>query len=82
MVVILRVVGCTRVAVVVIDLCGMNRMLLAFGDTSCDWIAVTHRDIGGSRHIVVAVVLPVCIVDERHGVRVVLGQRQYKRHKS
>ncbi|PBK99432.1 hypothetical protein ARMGADRAFT_1025641 [Armillaria gallica] len=36
----------------------MNSMLLAFGDTSCDWIAVTHRDIGGTRHIVVAVVLP------------------------
>ncbi len=79
MAVIPTVVGCTRVAVVVIDLCGMNRMLLAlaFEDTSCDWIAVVHRnyrEIGGSRHIAVAVVLPVCIVDGRHGVRVVLGQ--------
>ncbi|PBK72339.1 hypothetical protein ARMSODRAFT_1002464 [Armillaria solidipes] len=50
-------------------------MLLAFGDTSCDWIAVIHRDIGGSRHIVVvAVAVALCIVNGRHGVRVVLGQ--------
>ncbi len=46
----------------------------------CSWMAITPRDIGGARDIVV-VTVALCIVDRRHGVRVVLGQGQYRRHK-